>query len=75
MGLFDSHSRLRAVIRAEDKQAGRLAGSRQHHALRQAELHLARREIGDHHRHATLQLFRIVNRLDAERYRSPMLLT
>jgi len=68
--LFDSHARLRAVVRAEDEQSRSLAGSRQHHAFRQAELHLARREVGDHHRHAPLQFLRIVNRLDAREHRA-----
>jgi hypothetical protein len=52
----------------EQEDAGRLTvGIRggQDHSLGQAELHLARREVGDHHRQPADQRRRIVGRLDA----------
>ena len=49
----------------EQEEARRIAGRRQHHAFRHAELHLARREVGDHHGQAADERRRIVGRLDA----------
>jgi len=56
------------VIRAENEQAGGIAGSGQNHAFRKAKFHFARREVSDHYRQAPLELFRVIGGLDARKY-------
>ena len=67
--LFDAHARSRAIIRREQKYA-RSVTCRQHHALRFAELHFARREISDHDGEAANEFFRWVGRFDASKNRA-----
>jgi hypothetical protein len=67
-GLLDAHAGLGAGVGREQEDAGGLAvgvGGGQDHALGEAELHLARRQVGDHHRQPADQRRRIVGRLDA----------
>ena len=47
--LFNAHSRLRPVIGVQYKQLAATRASSQHHALGDAEAHLARGKVGDHH--------------------------
>src|SRR5690606_13586813 len=63
--LFHPHPRLRALIwlKDEDVLSARTGG--EHHALGDAEAHLARRKVGDHHREAAFQRGGFVGALDA----------
>ena len=62
---FDAHAGLCAVVGSEQENAGTVARCGEHHALGQAEFHLARRQVGDHRRQAADQVFRAIRRLDA----------
>src|SRR5476651_803765 len=67
--LADAHAWLGTRPWVEDVDAwiGFLVLGRtgQHHAFGHAELHLARRQVGDHHGQLADQLFRLVHGLDA----------
>ena len=52
----------------EQEYARAVAGGGEHHALGDAEFHLARGEVGDHHREPALELLRVVGGLDAREH-------
>src|SRR5690349_18881422 len=63
--LFYAHAGLRPGIGRDEEDSRTFAGGREHHALRDAELHLARREVRDEHRQPAFERGRRVGRLDA----------
>src|SRR2546421_3376037 len=62
---LNAHARRRAGIRRQEKDAGSVAGCGEHHAFRDAKLHLPRREVGHHRREPADEILRLVRRLDA----------
>src|SRR5262245_42124001 len=62
---FYAHARERPAIRRDEENARAVSRGGEDHALGDAELHLARRQIRDHHRQPPLQLLRRVGRLDS----------
>src|SRR5215213_1384661 len=65
MRSFYAHAGLGPAIRRNEKYPRFIPRGSENHALGDAELHLARREIRHHYGEASLELFRRVSGLDA----------
>ena len=63
--LFHLHARLCAVMGFQNPELFSAGASRQHHALGEAEAHLAWGQIGYHHRQFAFELFGRIGGLDA----------
>src|SRR5256885_4404064 len=68
--LFHLHTGLSPAVGGKKEQTRSVTGGREHHAFGNAELHLARGDVRDDHRQPSLELRRIVRRLDAGEHRA-----
>src|SRR5688572_16842169 len=68
--LFYAHAGLRPRVGANEENPRPVARRGEHHSLRNAEFHLARREIRDDHGQAALELLGAVGGLDAREHRA-----
>src|SRR4051812_15925389 len=68
--LFYAHAGARSGVRSDEKYSRFFARCSKHHAFGHAELHLARREICDHHGELAFQFLGRVRRLDAREHRA-----
>src|SRR5688500_8525932 len=69
-GLFYAHAGLRSRVRRNEENPRSVARGGEHHSFRNAELHLARREVRDQHRQTAFELLGGVGGLDAGEHRA-----